>query len=134
MKKLSIIICSLFLMSFTPSKEMLGVDGGCNKLTQSYKSGEEFTLMVYYNWKRVWVKAGDCTFRVKDESLKGKPVLKISAIGRTYRSYDWVYKVRDKYETYLDKETLLPVQYYRDIYEGGYAFKYYYYYDRPSKR
>ncbi|MEL7163171.1 MAG: DUF3108 domain-containing protein, partial [Bacteroidota bacterium] len=38
-----------------------------------------------------------------------------------YESYEWFYKVRDNYESYLDKETLLPRIHIKDINEGGYT-------------
>ena len=61
------------------------------------------------------------------------PVHHVSAIGRTYRSYDWFYKVRDRYETFIDKETMLPLKYSRDISEGSYKFKYEYDWNRQKK-
>ena len=43
-------------------------------------------------------------------------------MGVTYSSYDWIFKVRDKYETYLDSKTLLPLMFIRNVNEGGYKF------------
>jgi len=40
--------------------------------------------------------------------------------GRSNASYDVLYKVRDRYETYIDTTTLQPLKFVRDVNEGGY--------------
>ena len=40
--------------------------------------------------------------------------------GRTAPFFDWFFKVRDIYETYLDTLKILPVKFIRNIHEGGY--------------
>ena len=44
----------------------------------------------------------------------------ISAKGETYPSYEWFFKVRDYYDTYVDKNSLLPRLSIRDVEEGKY--------------
>lgn len=83
----------------------------------AFQRGEELTYKMYYNWKFVWVSAGEVTFKV-EETPNGQ--YHISAIGSTYRSYDSFFKVRDKYHSWLDKETLLPSVSLRDVEEGPY--------------
>lgn len=88
----------------------------CSIANNAFRPGEEITYKLYYNWNFVWIAAGEVTFRVKDQ---GNQYL-LSADGRTYKSYEWFYKVRDRYDTYVDKETLLPVVSIRDVREGKY--------------
>ncbi len=88
----------------------------CSIANNAFRPGEEITYKLYYNWNFVWIAAGEVTFRVKDQ---GSQYL-LSADGRTYKSYEWFYKVRDKYDTYVDKETLLPAVSIRDVKEGKY--------------
>ena len=52
--------------------------------------------------------------------MNGKPVYHIVGEGRTNSSYDFLYKVRDKYETYIDTSTMLPMKFVRNVDEGGY--------------
>ncbi|MFN8330510.1 MAG: DUF3108 domain-containing protein [Saprospiraceae bacterium] len=47
-------------------------------------------------------------------------VYHIEVTGKTYTSYEWFYKVSDKFHTYLDKKTLMPRLFIRDIPEGSY--------------
>lgn len=117
----------VFLMAFTfpvPNRLVDTASGQtplsgeqCEMPNSVFEDGEELTYKLYYNWNFVWLSAGEITFRVKD--MGGKYY--ISAIGQTYKSYDWFFKVRDKYEVWLDKETLLPEQSVREVQEGGYS-------------
>lgn len=51
----------------------------------------------------------------------------LSAVGTTYKSYEWFFKVRDYYDSYVDKETLLPEVSIRNVEEGSYRL-----YDRVT--
>jgi hypothetical protein len=64
------------------------------------------------------MSAGEVVMTVKDEGNN----YHYTATGRTYKSYEWFYKVRDNYDSWVDKNTLLPVQSIRDIKEGGFSF------------
>ena len=88
----------------------------CSIQNRAFQDGEEITYKLYYNWNFVWLAAGEVVFRVKEQNDK----YHISVVGKTYPSYEWFFKVRDTYETYLDKETLLPITSIRDVQEGKY--------------
>jgi hypothetical protein len=88
----------------------------CQMENDVFQHGEEVVYKLYYNWNFVWLAAGEVTFRVRDLGDK----YHLSAHGRTYKSYEWFFKVRDKYDTYVDKETLLPIISIRDVAEGKY--------------
>ncbi|GLR18135.1 hypothetical protein GCM10007940_27500 [Portibacter lacus] len=89
----------------------------CNTVNNSFGQGEKIVYKVYYNWNFVWLSAGEVTFEVNETDHE----YRISATGRTYSSYEWFFKVRDYYFTYLDKETLLPHTFIRDVQEGNYT-------------
>ncbi len=82
----------------------------------TFNVGEELTYKIYYNWNFVWLPAGEVVFKVSDEDN----FYHLSARGRTYSSYEWFFKVRDSYDTYIDKQTLLPMNSIREVNEGGY--------------
>jgi len=92
-------------------------DRQCQIENNTFQAGEEFVFEIYYNWNFVWLSAGEVVFKVEDEGDR----YHLSAHGSTYRNYEWFFKVRDKYDTYVDKETLLPVVSIRDILEGKYT-------------
>ncbi len=88
----------------------------CSTDNDVFEVGEELVYKVYYNWNFVWLSAGEVVFRVYD----GDKDYHLSARGRTYSSYEWFFKVRDNYDSYINKETLLPRLSIRDIQEGNY--------------
>lgn len=83
---------------------------------RTFQVGEEITYKLYYNLNFVWLAAGEVVFKVSESNDK----YHVSANGRTYPTYEWFFKVRDSYESYIDKETLLPHTSIRDVQEGGY--------------
>src|SRR5688500_19094683 len=80
----------------------------CRVTNNVFLSGDKFILKIYYNWSAIWLSAGEVVFKAQEEVLDGKPVYHVIAYGQTYKSYEWFYKVRDTYESYMDKETLTP--------------------------
>ncbi len=89
----------------------------CSIENRTFMPGEKIVYRLYYNWNFVWIPAGEVVFRVADNGGQ----YHISADGRTYSSYEWFYKIRDKYDTFLDKETLLPVVSEKELKEGSYT-------------
>jgi hypothetical protein len=83
----------------------------------NFQAGEELIYKIYYNLNFVWIPAGEVTFKVSDKDAE----YHISATGRTYSTYEWFFKVRDSYDSYVDKNTLLPNMSIRDVNEGKYT-------------
>lgn len=81
-----------------------------------FAPGEELTYKVYYNLNFVWIAAGEVTFKVDDAGDN----FHFTATGRTYNSYEWFYKVRDSYSSYVDKKTMLPLVSQRTVSENKY--------------
>ncbi len=92
----------------------------CSTKNTSFKDGEKLTFKVFYNLNFVWINAGNAYFTTVQEDLNGHKVYHITGDGKTAKSYEWVYKVNDKYETYIDKETMLPQKFVRNVNEGGF--------------
>lgn len=88
----------------------------CSIENQAFQPGEEIVYRLYYNWNFVWMTAGEVTFRVNEVGSQ----YQFSVIGESYKSYDWFFKVRDRYDTYVDKHTLLPTVSMKTIEEGDY--------------
>ena len=64
--------------------------------------------------------AGDATFSVSLEKFNGRPVYHCVGVGKSYSFFDNFFKVRDRYETYIDTATMLPLKFIRNVSEGGY--------------
>ena len=93
----------------------------CFEGNTSFGDGEDVSYIVSYNWGPVWVNAGLVTFGAKLEKRGEKQVWHLTSSGKTYPSYDMLFKVRDYYETWIDPETFKTLNFKRLIYEGGYT-------------
>lgn len=105
--------------TFRPQKAMQG-DGFCGNLNNAYQAGEQVTFHVFYKVIGTYTHAGTATFTNTLETFNNRPVYHIVGDGRTKSSYDWIYKVRDRYESYIDTATLQPLKFIRNVNEGGY--------------
>jgi len=104
----------------------------CTVPHMAFQSGESLTYKVYYNWGSMWLSGGEIYFKLTEETYKGIPVLHASGEAVTYKSFDWFFKVRDKVDTWMNKETLQSYKFSRDVYEGGYTFFRSYEWDRTN--
>lgn len=105
----------------------------CLQENFAFKEGEELEYEVYYNLGDLWMNAGWVTFDVKPAKYRGREVYHLDGVGETYKSYDWIFTVRDHYQCFLDKETLIPLWFHRKNNEGGFETDYQYQFD-PFKR
>jgi hypothetical protein len=120
MKKLKLfapLALGLFAFSTTTNQP---ADTFCGIRNVSFKVDEEITFTVYYAVAGIYVNAGNATFTSQVETINNRPVYHITGEGKTNSSYDWIYKVRDKYETYIDTATMQPLKFVRNVNEGGY--------------
>lgn len=113
-------VCLLWLLSFVPTS--IWANDFCGIKNTTFKSGEKLRFKVFYNLSAAWIGAGEATFTTKIATMQGKPAYHITGYGATYPSYDWIFKVRDTYESYIDTATMLPARFKRDVKEGGYSF------------
>jgi hypothetical protein len=88
-----------------------------------FKPGEKMVFRVAYTWSAFWLNAGEISFKLAETDLNGGPTLHVRVDGETYKSYEWFYKVKDRYETYMHQESLLPQLFIRDANEGGFIIK-----------
>src|SRR6185295_2765300 len=112
MKKLMLLICVSFHLLSIAQKN-------CTIVNHTFKAGEIFTYKIVYNWGAIWVAAGEASFSVEDKLINNRSVYHFLGQGTTYPKYDFLYKVRDKYESYADTLTLKPLRFLRDASEGG---------------
>ena len=102
----------------------------CESENSTFKNGEEIVYKIYYNWNFVWLSAGEVSFKVSED----KSSYHISVVGKTYPSYEWFYKVEDYYDSWIDKKTLLPKTFERDVTEGKYTQYNKFIFDHPNRK
>ncbi|MBL7773040.1 MAG: DUF3108 domain-containing protein [Chitinophagaceae bacterium] len=91
----------------------------CSFPNKSTFPGEKLVYKIYYTLAGAYVGAGEATFKNELSTYDGLPCYHLSGEGHTYSSYDWFFKVRDLYESYVDTTTLLPMQFKRKVQEGN---------------
>ena len=110
----------VFLLLVVVSFPLRAGDGFCEIRNSAFSNGEEITLKVFYTVAGAYFGAGEAKFTTAIERMAGKPVYHITGEGTTYGFYDGFFKVRDKYESFIDTRNLLPQKFIRNVYEGGY--------------
>ena len=98
-----------------------GVNAQCQIDSKAFAPGEVIKYHAYYNWGFIWINAGEVEFKVTSKKYEGRDVYHLYGWGTSFKSYDWIFKVRQKYQSYIDAETLLPLWYERDVVEGTYT-------------
>jgi len=112
------------LMSFQKQKELpvIAENGPVKELpvmnNNAFKRGEVLSFRMHYGI----VDAGIATLSVTDEAkeLGGRKTFHVVGLGASKGTFDWFFKVRDRYETYIDEKALVPWLFVRRINEGGY--------------
>jgi len=84
---------------------------------QAFKIGEKLTYRMHYGF----VDAGEATLEVLpcDKKINNRELFHVVGKGKTLGAFNWFYKVRDRYETYMDAEAMFPWMFIRRVYEGG---------------
>ncbi len=114
-----VAVLAVGLLAFTNRAET-HLEDTCTMKNTAFQAGEKIAMTVYYAVAGIYVNAGTATFTNTLETLNSKPVYHVVGEGHSNSSYDVLYKVRDRYETYIDTTTLQPLKFVRDVNEGGY--------------
>ena len=82
-----------------------------------FKVGEQLSYRLKYGF----FTAAEAELRVENTDIKynGHPAYHIVVEGKTAGSFDVFYKVRNRYESYVDQKTLLPYYYAENRHEGS---------------
>jgi hypothetical protein len=114
LRKILFISFVLFYISFEANSQEIV------KQYPVFKTGEKITYDAVYNWGFIWLKAGIVEFSVSETNYFNQAAFHLVAAGVSLPSYDWLFKVRDYYQSYTNKEDLSPIFFTRNTFEGGY--------------
>lgn len=136
-KPLSILFFLVLLISFRfhskPESEINFITQNNNlkefpvKSNKAFKEGEVLTYRLHYGM----LDAAVATLEVKPETKKvgNRDCYHIVGNGVSKGTFDFFFKVRDKYETYMDKNSLIPWIFNRNCNEGGYLINQNYFFN-----
>lgn len=118
MKKfISIFIAVIVWLPLTAGDDFCGIRN------TAFTSGESISFNIFYAVAGIYVNAGSATFTTSIEKVNNVPCYHVVGDGKTNSSYDWIFKVRDRYESYFDTVNLQPMKFIRNVDEGGYKKK-----------
>lgn len=80
-----------------------------------FGEGEYLLFAIQYGL----IHAGDATLEVRsDAELNGRQAYHLVSTARTNKTFDMIYKVRDRHESFMDKEFLYSLRFEKHIREG----------------
>ena len=111
----------LILLLILPGTVSLSAgDDFCGLRNSAFQDGESVSYNVFYSVIGLYVNAGTANFSVGAEKMSNRPVYHVVGTGTSNSNYDWIFKVRDRYESFIDTATLQPLKFIRQVDEGGY--------------
>ncbi len=84
---------------------------------QCFQNNEFLEFKVKY----MSFNTSTASLEIKEEKLNKHKVYHIIGKGKSSRLLGFFFKIKDRYETYINKETMLPEKFIRDIDEGGHT-------------
>jgi hypothetical protein len=84
----------------------------------AFKRGEQLTYRLHYGF----VDAGTANITIENENkvINGRSTFHVVGIGTSKGAFNFFFKVRDRYETYIDEQSLCPLMFIRRVDEGGF--------------
>lgn len=84
----------------------------------AFDVGEWFKFKMSYSG---FLKAGNATLSVRSSNHNNEETFHVVGKGWTTGAIKWFFKVKDRYESYFDKDSLMPYKFVRNINEGGHT-------------
>lgn len=76
---------------------------------------------LVYEVRYGFITAGEARMTTRPgPRMSGRDTWQVVGTGRSTGAFDWVFKVRDHYESHVDREGLFPYRFIRHVREGGY--------------
>jgi hypothetical protein len=130
LKYIGVAMLVVFNFSFTQKQE--STFKFRKQVNQAFTYGEKLEYRVHYGWinaARISMQVDDTAVMVND-----RPTYHISANGKTNRSFDWMYTVRDHFESFVDTSGVAPLKYFKLVREDNYRDKDLVYYNHETKK
>jgi len=132
MKKIALIltvisVAGMLCFSFKGERQLpqIAKDSTVKNLpvlnNSAFKRGELLTFRMHYGI----IEAGTCTLGITDEAKEfaGRKTYHVVGLGSSNGAFDIFYRVRDRYETYVDEQSIVPWMFIRHVNEGGYTIE-----------
>ena len=95
----------------------------------AFQKGEYLKYRVHYGL----IDAGYAELEVADKFMKdNQEIYHMKGFGRSTGLVEWTFKTRDYYDTYYNIDKNVPIEFIRDVDEGGYKTKRHIYFDHSN--
>jgi hypothetical protein len=106
-----LLFCSVSVFSQASKDDLRTLDN------KAFDKGEKLTFDVKYGF----VTAGIAEMAIPDiVKISGREAYHITFQVNSMPSFDWLFRVRDRYETYVDVKGIFPWRFEQHVREGGY--------------
>lgn len=112
------VLVKLFLISGVLMTSFVAVSAQCSSENHAFSSGEILSYDLYYNWKFIWVKAGNASLSTVQSRYKGSPAYRASLITRGNKKVDDLFVLRDTLLCYTGTD-LVPKYFRKGAHEGN---------------
>lgn len=110
----------------------INAQSGCRIQSLNFKPGEKLDFVVSYNWFVIWTEVGEVSLSVEKTEIENTPLYHLLGTGRTYPGWDFFFRVRDRYESWVNPGNLKPLYFKREVREGGYEIDIQYLFNRKK--
>lgn len=108
-KTILILLCGWFAIMATRAQ--------CAAQNEAIQAGEELVYDLKFNWKFIWVAAGQAKMDMQAITYQGKPCFRSNLISVSNRQVDFFFKMRDTL-TCITSSRLEPVYFRKGAEEG----------------
>ena len=96
----------------------VGANAQCAAKNDAIQVGEELTYELKFNWKFIWVNAGDARMELKETQYNGKPAYRTDLLCVSNKKVDFFFKMRDTL-TCITTPQLEPLYFRKGAEEGS---------------
>jgi len=94
-------------------------DSSLRKISNNaFTTNEVLEYRVHYGF----IDAGEASLEISPDikTFANRRIYHVVGTGKTKGAFDWFFKVRDRYESYIDSASIFPWYFVRRVDEGGY--------------
>ena len=99
----------------------------------SFSNGEKLKFIASYYMSSLWTDIAEINMEVSEVKTSSQELYRLKCTASTFTAWDSFFKIRDLYESYVNKTNVKPYLFKRSVDEGGYTMNIKYIYKRKSQ-
>lgn len=98
----------------------------------SFESGEKLKFIASFYMSSLWTDIAEINMEVSEVKTSSQELYRLKCTASTFQKWDSFFKIRDLYESYVNKKSVKPYLFKRSVDEGGYKMNVKYIYKWKS--